>query len=71
MNVIDFAHDILDMQDRIRTLEAENAALQKYKKDYISLLNSSMEHNQAMMLNMLAVVTMPGVVDAMEHRIKN
>lgn len=35
MNVIDFAHDILDMQDRIRTLEAENAALQKYKKDYI------------------------------------
>lgn len=68
MNVIDFAHDILDMQDRIRHLEAENAALMDYKQKYISLLNGNLEHNQAMMLTMLDAVMTPGVIDAMQQR---
>lgn len=53
MNIVDFAHQILDMQDTIRALKAENEVLRKYKQDYISLLNSSTEHNDAMMTNIL------------------
>jgi uncharacterized protein (DUF3084 family) len=65
MDILSFAHQVIDLHDRIAYLEAENARLQKYEQDYHNLLDSSMQHNQIMMMNMLQVCSTPGVVDAM------
>ena len=68
MNVVNFAYQILEMQARIQELESENAKLRNYRERYNDLLNSSVEHNQHMMLNLLNVAMTPGVVEAMQDR---
>ncbi len=67
MNVLKFAHEVLAMQERIEDLEYENARLRRFEKDYNDLLNSSLQHNQEMSLNMLKVIMTPGVVEAMKE----
>ena len=64
MNIVDFAHQVLDMQDRIAALEIQNEQLRWYKEEYQKLMDSSMQHNQAMMNNILKLCLTPGVIEA-------
>ncbi|MGD9697517.1 hypothetical protein [Acinetobacter sp.] len=51
--VVRFAHDIIDMHEKIVRLKKENALLRKYRDDYNRLLDEGVKHNQAMMGQML------------------
>ena len=64
LDIIDFAHQILEMQARIDLLEQENAHLKWFKEEYHNLLNSSNEHNEIMLLNTLKLCMTPGVLEA-------
>jgi hypothetical protein len=61
VNVVEFAHQIVNMDITLRRQEAKIAELEQYRKDYFELLNSSMQHSDAMMHNLLKVVLTDGV----------
>ena len=67
LDIVDFAHQILKMQDKIDSLEAENAHLNWFKKEYYDLLESTTKHNEIMRLNTLALCMTPGVVEACQN----
>ena len=62
--LIDFAYDVIEMQDRITRLEMENEQLLWFKEEYHKLVESSNQHNMAMMGNIMQLVLTPGVVEA-------
>jgi xylose isomerase len=64
MNVLAFAHEIIDMQRRIEHLEAENMELLRYREEYFDLLNGNIEHSREMMGGMLRLALTPGVMEA-------
>lgn len=64
MNVVDFAYQIIEMQNRIEILEHENARLQRYEHDYNELLNQSIQHSSNMMRGLMEVCMTPGVMKA-------
>lgn len=64
MDVVDFAHQVIEMHNRITALEQENERLRQYKKDYNDVLNESLAHSQAMIGNTLKLFLTPGVVEA-------
>lgn len=64
LDIVDFAHQILKMQDKIDRLEAENAHLNWFKKEYYDLLESTNNHNEVMLLNTLDLFLTPGVIEA-------
>lgn len=53
MNVLEFAHQILDMQDEINHLRSEVARLQKFEAEYNTLLDESIKHGEHMMTGWL------------------
>jgi cell division septum initiation protein DivIVA len=61
MNVVKFAHEVLDMQDRIIELEREVTRLQRIEDSYNELLTSSIQHSEKMMFNTLNMLLVPGV----------
>jgi hypothetical protein len=67
LDIVGFAYQILEMQDKIIDLEIENNRLRKYEADYNELLNSSLNHNAAMMGNIFNLCMTPGVVEACEN----
>ena len=67
MNIVDFAYQVIEMQDRITELEIQNEKLNWYKEEYHNLLESSTQHNQAMMGNILKLCMTPGVVKACQE----
>ena len=67
LNIVDFAHQIIEMQDRIIDLEIENDRLREYKEDYDELLKSSSYHNAKMVGNLLDLCLTPGVIEACER----
>jgi hypothetical protein len=66
LDIVDFAYQVIEMQNRIVDLEIENERLRKYEFDYNDLLDSSMKHNSAMMCNILNLCMTPGVIEACE-----
>lgn len=64
MNLVAFAKQIIDMQDRIEMLEAENARLRHYEAQYRELLNSSVDHSSMMAGGLLKLALIPGVIAA-------
>lgn len=64
MNVVDFAYQVIEMQERITQLEIQNEQLSWFKEEYHKLLDSSMQHNQAMMGNIFKLCLTPGVIEA-------
>lgn len=56
MNVVKFAHEILDMQDEIVRLNREVTRLMKIEEDYNRLLNDSLQHSQKMVGGVLALM---------------
>lgn len=67
LDIVDFAHQILKMQDKIDSLEAENARLNWFKKEYYDLLESTNKHNEVMRLNTLDLFLTPGVIEACQN----
>lgn len=64
MHVVDFAYQVIEMQDRITELEIENERLRRFEHDYNELLNDSLAHSHTMMGNTLKLFLTPGVVEA-------
>ena len=62
--LVDFAYDIIEMQERITRLEMENEQLRWFKEEFHKLLKSSEQHNATMMGNLLQLCITPGVVEA-------
>jgi hypothetical protein len=56
MNVIQFAHEVLDMQDEIARLNREVTRLMKVEADYHQLLGDSIEHGEKMMVGWIDVL---------------
>lgn len=49
MNVVQFAYQVIEMQDRIDALEHEVTRLSKIEHQYNELLDSSVTHGEQMM----------------------
>jgi hypothetical protein len=64
MDIVDFAYQVIEMNEKIRELEFENERLRQYERDYHKLLNSSLSHNQEMIGNTLRLFMTPGVIEA-------
>lgn len=56
MNVVKFAHEILDMQDEIVRLNREVTRLLKIEEDYHRLLDDSIKHSEKMVGGVLALM---------------
>lgn len=64
--VINFAHDILDMHRELVQLRQEVERLKEYEQKYFDLLSESIIHSQDMMGNILMLTLTPGVTEAMQ-----
>jgi hypothetical protein len=67
LDIVDFAHQVIEMNERIRELEFENTRLRQYEHDYYDLLNNSLAHNEAMIGNTLRLFMTPGVLEACQE----
>jgi hypothetical protein len=67
MDIVDFAYQVIEMNERIRDLEFENERLRRFENDYNELLNESLAHSQAMMGNTLKLFLTPGVIEACQE----
>lgn len=56
---VEMAYDIIEMNDRIKVLEFENARLRSYEEKYNNLMRESIAHSGKMMNNMLDVLLQP------------
>jgi hypothetical protein len=67
LDIVDFAYQVIEMQNRIVDLEIENERLRKYEFDYNELLNDSLAHSQVMIGNTLKLFLTPGVIEACQE----
>lgn len=65
-DVVNFAHDILDMNQELVMLRKEVERLKEYEQKYFDLLSESIKHGQDMMGNILMLTLTPGVTEAMQ-----
>lgn len=66
-SVVSFAHEILDMEQTIRWQRKEIARLQHIEQDFNELLTSSLSYSRDMMLNLVGVMSAPGVIEAVKN----
>lgn len=64
MNVLGFAYQVIEMQERINQLEREKTDLLWFKQEYHNLMDSSIKHNRTMMENIIKICVTPGVIEA-------
>lgn len=55
MDVVKFAREIIELNERMQALEWENAELRRYRDDYNCLLNESVARNRDIVGGLLAV----------------
>lgn len=67
MNIVDFAYQAIELDNRIRDLEVENNRLRRFEQDYNDLLNESLAHSHQMMCNTLKLFLTPGVIEACQE----
>jgi hypothetical protein len=67
LDIVDFAYQVIEMQNRITDLEIENSRLRRFEHDYNELLNESLAHSHAMMGNTLKLFLTPGVIEACQE----
>jgi hypothetical protein len=67
LDIVDFAHQVIEMNERIRDLEFENSRLRRFEHDYNELLNESLAHSHAMIGNTLKLFLTPGVIEACQE----
>lgn len=65
MNVTDFAYVILDMEEELTHLRAENERLKWFEEEYHKLMCDSIRHSQKTMVNTLHLLMTPGVGEAL------
>jgi hypothetical protein len=58
-SVVDFAYEIIAMQEEILFLQEENERLKEYKAKYTKLLDDSIKHGHKMMGNVLSAYLKP------------
>ncbi len=66
MDIVSMAHEIIRMDERIRELECENAHLREAERDYNSFLQSTLKHNDQMLLSLMEV----GMKVAESHQVE-
>jgi hypothetical protein len=64
ISVVEMARQIVDMDDELRYLRAENGRLKKYERKYNELLGESVRHGETMMGNMIQILLTPDVSEA-------
>ena len=69
LDIVDFAYQVIEMQNRITDLEIENSRLRRFEHDYNELLNDSLAHSHVMMGNTLKLFLTPGVIEACHDHI--
>jgi hypothetical protein len=67
MDIVDFAYQVIEMNQRISDLEFENNHLRRFEHDYNELLNESLAHSHAMIGNTLKLFLTPGVIEACQE----
>jgi hypothetical protein len=67
MDIVDFAYQVIEMNQRISDLEFENNRLRRFENDYNELLNESLAHSHAMIGNTLKLFLTPGVIEACQE----
>ena len=67
MDIVDFAYQVIEMNERIRNLEFENSSPRRFEHDYNELLNESLAHRHSMMGNTLKLFLIPGVIEACQE----
>jgi hypothetical protein len=67
MDIVDFAYQVIEMNQRISDLEFENNRLRRFEHDYNELLNESLAHSHAMIGNTLKLFLTPGVIEACQE----
>lgn len=60
LDVVLFAHQLLDLNLEVKCLRAENEELRKYKKLYFELQNDSIKHAEAMSGQVLTLLLNKG-----------
>lgn len=65
MDVVDFAKQILAMQDQIDYQRNEIIRLMGYEQKYNELLDSSLGHSKAIVGGILTLCLKPGVMEAL------
>jgi hypothetical protein len=68
MDIVDFAYQVIEMNQRISDLEFENNCLRRFEHDYNELLNESLAHSHAMIGNTLKLFLTPGVIEACQKK---
>lgn len=63
-SVVDFAHQIIDMDRDLRLLRDEVEELREYRQKYFDDLNNSIKHSGHMLSGMLELAMKPGVMEA-------
>lgn len=53
ISVVDLAHQIIEMDEKIRDQAEEIAELRQYRQKYIELLHDDIDHGQKMMVGFL------------------
>jgi chemotaxis regulatin CheY-phosphate phosphatase CheZ len=64
MNIVDFAHQIIQMDNTNRELRRENAYLKEVEAEYQQFLASSIQHSNGMMGQLTEILMTPGVFEA-------
>lgn len=63
-NVVNIAYQIVAMHKTILRQKQQIIELEEYRKNYIELLNNSVEHGDKMMHNMVQILMIDGVSEA-------
>ena len=64
IDVVDFARQIIAMDDRICELEIENSELRGYRQKYTQSLRDGVAHGEAVMGGLLKIALTPGIMEA-------
>ena len=67
MNIVDFAYQVIEMQERITDLEIQNEQLSWFKEEYHKLMDSTLQHSQEMIGNIFKLCLTPGVIEACQE----
>lgn len=63
-NIVNIAYQIIRMHKTILRQKQQIIELEEYRKNYIELLNNSVKHGDKMMHNMLQILMIDGVSEA-------
>jgi hypothetical protein len=66
-NIVDFAHQIIDMQQELEFLRRENRDLRRIQDEYDQFMRSSLKHNTNMLGKLLQVCVTTDLTPKMKN----